>query len=473
MLTTIFVRGRYALCLLIIAFLFLGCDESQSGEDNPPDVSLAERNDQLRSALNAAAPDGEDAAFFRLPDSYDFESIPQDPNNRITQAKVRLGRLLYHETGMAVNPMETSGVTMETYSCASCHHSRAGFQSGRIQGVSEGGVGFGAKGEARTNHASIAPAMLDVQPIRTPTAMNGAYQELMLWNGQFGATGANIGTEAQWTPDTPKETNTLGFEGLETQAIAGLQVHRMGDGAAEVAQNATYQRLFAEAFPESAVGERYSRINAGLAIAAYERTLLANQAPFQRWLRGQEGALNRDELEGALLFFGKANCVACHTGPALNDMNFYAYGMPDLDGFGVYGDLKDPNEGENLGRGGFTGVEADYYKFKTPQLYNLRDVAHLGHGGNFSNVMEVVAYKNAGIAARSDIPASQLTEEFVPLGLTEAEVTQLVAFIENALYDPNLRRYEPVQAQMPTGNCPIVNDPQSRLDLGCAAPPNQ
>ena len=57
--------------------------------------------------------------------------------------------------------------------------------------------------------------------------LNVAYQKVMLWNGQFGATSVNTGTESQWTADTPIETNFLGFEGLETQAIAGLGVHRM------------------------------------------------------------------------------------------------------------------------------------------------------------------------------------------------------------------------------------------------------
>lgn len=480
MLFTLRVGGGKALYLLAAVFIFMGCEgpagpqgpSGFDGEDGTPQASLAELNDQLRSVLNQHAPDANGMSFFRLPESFDLAAIPQDPRNPLTEAKIRLGRLLYHETGMAVNAMVEDGSTMNTFSCASCHHSRAGFQAGRIQGVSEGGFGFGARGEARVNNTALDAAMLDVQPIRTPSAMNTAYQELMLWNGQFGATGDNIGTEAQWTPETPKETNTLGFQGLETQAIAGLAVHRMADGAAEVGKNATYQRLFADAFPETAEGDRYSQVNAGLAIAAYERTLLANQAPFQRWLRGQEGALNRDELEGALLFFGKANCAGCHTGPALSSMTFHALGMTDLDGIGVYGTLKDPDADENLGRGGFTGNPADNYKFKTPQLYNLRDVAHMGHGGSFGTVMDVVAYKNAAVPARADIPPTQLAEAFVPLGLTEAEMAQLVAFIENALYDPNLRRYEPVQSQMPTGNCPIVNDPQSRLDLGCAAPPN-
>lgn len=47
----------------------------------------------------------------------------------------------------------------------------------------------------------------------------------MLWNGQFGATGPNVGTESEWTIGTPKEVNTLGFEGIESQA--GLDVHRL------------------------------------------------------------------------------------------------------------------------------------------------------------------------------------------------------------------------------------------------------
>jgi cytochrome c peroxidase len=47
-----------------------------------------------------------------------------------------------------------------------------------------------------------------------------AYQDVMLWNGQFGGTGTNAGTEDNWTIDTPKEANNFGFQGVETQVIA-------------------------------------------------------------------------------------------------------------------------------------------------------------------------------------------------------------------------------------------------------------
>jgi cytochrome c peroxidase len=73
---------------------------------------------------------------------------------------------------------------MYTYSCASCHHVDAGFQSGLKQGIGEGGLGFGVHGEGRIKNAMYPESELDVQPIRTPTTLNVAYQEVMLWNGQ-------------------------------------------------------------------------------------------------------------------------------------------------------------------------------------------------------------------------------------------------------------------------------------------------
>ena len=84
-------------------------------------------------------------------DSYviptDLDRIPQDPNNKLTEAKVELGRLLYHETAFSTENL--FHFSSESYSCASCHHAKAGFSSGNIQGLGEGGSGFGLKGEGR------------------------------------------------------------------------------------------------------------------------------------------------------------------------------------------------------------------------------------------------------------------------------------------------------------------------------------
>lgn len=394
-----------------------------------------------------------------LPLSSDYSAIPSDVNNPITEAKVALGKLLFHETGLAKNPnMDES---MNTYSCASCHHSKAGFQSGVKQGIGEGGIGFGVAGEGRHKNPMYADSDMDVQPIRSPSVLNAAYQEVMLWNGQFGATGINQGTESNWTVGTPKETNNLGFEGVETQAIAGLDVHRLMIDQ-DFVNGSEYKDMFDAAFPDVAVEERYTRITAGLAIAAYERTVLPNQSPFQQWLQGNESALNESEMNGALLFFDKANCFACHSGPGLNGMDFHALGMNDLSGLDVINDVDDATK---RGRGGFTGNPLDDYKFKTPQLYNLTDVGFFGHGGSFSSLREVIEYKNNAIKENTDVPQSSLSPLFTQLNLTESEIDDIVAFIETGLYDSNLARYAP--DELPSGNCFPNADDQSSIDMGC------
>ena len=457
------IAKRYAvrlpfspLLLLVAAFLLAGCEIF----DSEPEAGDA-LDDELRARLVAVS-GGQGLGFFQLPASDDFAALPQDPRNPVTPEKVRLGRLLFHETGLLTVPAREGG--RFSASCAACHHAQGGFQANLPQGIGEGGTGFGRFGEGRRNHLDYGHD-LDVQPIRTPSAMNGAYQQVQLWNGQFGAVGLNAGTEAQWTDGTPKAVNHLGFEGLETQAIAGLTVHRMGEmDRSQVYDNATYKQLFAEAFPEQPAGERLTVENAGLAIAAYERTVLANEAPFQRWLRGDLGAMTDAETRGALLFFGKADCAACHTGPALNSMTFHALGMADLAGEGVYGDFA-ADQTTRLGRGGFTGRASDHYKFKTPQLYNLADSPFYGHGAEFRSIREVIEYKNRAEPSNAEVPLSQLSPAFRPLRLTDAEIDDLVAFLTTALRDPSLDRYVP--EALPTGNCFPVNDEQARADLGC------
>ncbi len=394
-----------------------------------------------------------------LPASNDFAAIPNDLKNPITEAKVDLGKMLFHETGLAKNPKLSEG--MNTYSCASCHHAGAGFQSGILQGIGEGGLGFGLFGEGRIKSSDYSEENLDIQPIRSPSVLNVAYQDVMLWNGQFGATGTNAGTEANWTAGTPKESNTLGFEGVEIQAIAGLNVHRLVIDE-DFIKNSSYKTMFDNAFPDINANERYSRLNAGLAIAAYERTLLANQAPFQKWLQGESVAMSHDEIQGATLFFDKAKCYTCHSGPGLNGMSFHALGMNDLAGNNV---LTVVDEATKKGRGGFTGNSNDDYKFKTPQLYNLKDVSFFGHGGSFKNIKDIIRYKNEATHENTEVPSDKLSPMFVPLNLTDSEIDLLTLFVEHALYDDNLKRFVP--ESLPSGYCFPNADSQSSLDMNC------
>jgi len=448
---------KLAVALFAASAVLSSCKKEKEITENPIGVNY---DKILEDALTSAS-DGIGIAHYLLPDDGQYHLIPQDPTNPINHAKIALGRMLYHESGIAINPRMSQGTG--TMSCASCHHAQGGFQANMRQGIGEGGVGFGSSGEGRKANPSYPIDSVDVQPLRTPTVLNCAYQKVMLWNGQFGATGPNAGTESNWTPGTPIATNQLGHEGVEIQAIAGLGVHRM-DVTADVCETyQEYEQLFDICFPEFPIETRYSKRTAGLAVAAYERTLVANQAPFQHWLRGESNALSDSEKRGGALFFGKAECGSCHNGPALNSMSFHALGMDDLVGENVL--RSNPNDPAHKGRASFTHDPADEYKFKTPQLYNLMDSKFFGHGGSFRTVREVVEYKNDGVATNFNVPASQLAEEFQPLHLTDEEITDIVNFIENGLYDNNLMRYTP--NALPSGNCFPNNDVLSQIDQGC------
>ena len=435
----------------------------------PPTITpvdpAVEARDNLLTLLDSTSPTGSYEAYI-LPASDDFDNIPQDPSNEITAAKVALGKLIYHETGITEGDISPSE---GTFSCATCHNAQNGFKSGIRQGIGEGGVGF--------DHRRVIEGqedVVDVQPVTSPTVLNTAYQEVMLWNGQFGneiggMVNVGIDPDRHFTEGTPKEANLRNLSGLETQAVAGLGVHRMGASEGSLLRtNETYRQMFEDAF---GVAEPDDMIQAAaLSIAAFERTVLANQAPFQEYLRGDETAMSEAEVAGANVFFGKGNCYACHNGTALSspvgsmaDEVFMTVGFHDLD---IWEDtIGEVNEATKHGRGGFTGDDLDRFKFKVPPLYNLIDTEVFGHGASFTSVEEVVRYKVAAIPQHPQVEITDLDYRFTPVDLTEEEITNLIEFLEKSLHDADLMRYVP--ESLPSGNCPINNDEESRQELGC------
>lgn len=439
--------------IFALVFCFYAC-----GPDTDY-IILEEENSSVLLIQRLESLYGTEASLL-LPASENLENIPADPANPLSVTKVELGRLLFHETALGSEAVKAEGEY--TYSCASCHHSQAGFQSGLLQGIGEGGMGFGTAGEARIAAPGYTAGEMDVQPIRTPTILNAAYQEIMLWNGQFGATGPNTGTEAQWEEGTPKAVNFQGFQGVETQSIAGMGVHRLHLEPEMLNGIQAYKDLFDAAFPDVPEMERYSDRQAALAIAAYERTVLSNQAPFQHWLRGTRQAMTESQTRGALLFFGDAACYQCHSGPALNSESFHALGLQDFTEDAVFGEV---DEATRKGRGGFTKNPADDYTFKTPTLYNLKGQNFLGHGGSIHSVRAMIEYKNEAVSQNPGVPEAALSESFIPLGLSAEEIGYLTDFVENALHDSDMARYAP--DQLPSGMCFPVADPQAANDLGC------
>ena len=418
----------------------------------------------LKTQLNERSATGSYEGYI-MPDGTDLAALPnQGEKNPVTQAKVELGRMLFFETGLALeNKYPTA---KNTYSCSSCHIPSRGFTAGRFQGVADGAIGFGVSGELRSKNPLYLGDEVDAQGARPLPVINLTYVTNALWAGTFGSFNVNVGTEASWHQDSLVEINFKGLPGLEANNARALAVHRQVINKA-VTDSLGYTAMFDAAFPEIPVSQRYNRETGAFAIAAYFRTILTNRAPFQKWLKGDQTAMTEQQKKGALLFFGKAGCADCHNSPSLNSQphQFFALGVKNhyQSGYQVF--RTGPNDKRNLGRGGFTERAEDMHKFKVPQLYNLRDVGFYFHGASKTSLKEVVEYFNAGVPENPEVPASQITGFMRPLGLTPQEIDDLVEFLANGLYDPELERYQPSVTM--SGNCFPNNDPLSRIEMGC------
>ncbi|MEI6411485.1 MAG: cytochrome c peroxidase [Bacteroidota bacterium] len=431
---------------------FLACKQTE----------VTDLDKQLEDAMATASETGY-IEHFMMPSGANLDEIPnQDPRNLVTAAKVALGKMLFFETGIGLKPNQS--ISMQSYSCSSCHIPSRGFTAGRFQGVADGAEGFGRFGEGRSKRVSYTGDQVDAQGARPLPTINLAYVTNALWAGSFGATGVNSGTESVWHIDTLLEINFQGHEGLESNNQRALIVHRQLMNRV-IADTLGYKAMFDAAFPDIPEAERYNIKTTAFAIAAYQRTIFTNQAPLQRWLAGDKSAMTEKQKKGALLFFGKAGCTNCHNSPSLNNMKFFALGVNSLyqSGFDVF--RTGPNDNRNNGRGGFTQLPEDKYKFKVPQLYNLKDVGFYFHGASKRSLREVVDYFDAAVPENNNVPASQIASAFRPLHLTEEEKDLLVEFLTFGLFDPNLQRYAPEVTM--SGNCFPDNDLESQIDLGC------
>ena len=399
---------------------------------------------------------------YMLPDGSNLAGIPAGIGNPLTEEKIELGKMLFYETALgrdAINPDQ-----LRTFSCATCHIPEAAFTAGAAQGIADGGLGFGTFGSGRVMDQNYEEDQIDAQGARPLSMLGVAYVTNSMWAGRFGSTGANAEVPEVWgVHDPATDVNHLGLNGLESQNIKGTVTHRMSTDA-YLLDTLGYRRMFNRAFPDFEGEARYGRVAMSFALSAYIRTLLPNEAPWQRWLRGDKEALTDSQKNGAKLFFGKAGCYRCHNGPALNGNSFHSVGVNDL--CDIPGALRtSADDPRNLGRGDFTRRAEDMFKFKVPQVYNTKDMPFYFHGSSKTDLREVVEYFNAGVAENDRIPAANISDFFHPLNLTDTEVNELTDFLAEGLYDANLQRYVPETVL--SGNCFPNNDAQSKADMGC------
>ncbi|MEM9930290.1 MAG: cytochrome c peroxidase [Bacteroidota bacterium] len=425
------------------------------------DEAISTADSELERTLLRLSENGTLSDYI-LPDVSNLAGIPAGIGNPLTEDKVALGKLLFHETALGRDALDPT--MMRTFSCATCHVAEAAFTAGAAQGLADGAVGFGQDGDGRRVSELYEEDDVDAQGARPLSMLGVAYVTNSMWAGRFGAHGANAEVEEVWgVHDPATEVNHLGLNGLEAQNIEGTITHRMSTDA-YLLDTLGYRRLFDRAFPDFEGEARYGRVAMSFALSAYIRTLLPNKAPWQLWLRGNKDALTESQKKGAMLFFGKAGCFRCHNGPALNSNTFHAVGVNDLGE--IPGAIRTgSSDTRNLGRGDFTRREEDLYKFKVPQVYNTKDMPFYFHGSSMTSLREVVEYFNIGLPENPNVPAANISDFFHPLNLTDTEVNELTEFLAEGLYDPDLQRYVPEEVL--SGNCFPNSDEQSKADMGC------
>jgi cytochrome c peroxidase len=421
----------------------------------------------LRTAIANSSPNS-NIDYYVFPSDNDYNNFAPNTDLPYTldKKKVELGKMLFFETALGAFPVIDQPECYETYSCASCHLPEFGFTPGSAQAIADGGVGYGQYRYKNNDYADNQP---DAQGARPLSLINVSYVKNTLWAGVSGGEGLNTGTESLWDDHTTNnyteltELNHLGYPGIETQNIENINIHRFKFDE-EFLTNNGYQEYFDEAFGENYVEENLE-LAFSFAISAYLRSIYAQDAPFQKYLKDETtDAITLDQKKGALLFFGKAGCAKCHNAPNLGGYSFHSIGTKDLYQEHPTSIRTSADDFRNMGRAGFTGESSQMNAFKVPQLYNTADYATYFHGSSKYSLDEVLNYKLSAVSENDNV--SQLSPSFTPVSLTAEEKANLLDFLENGLYDPNLAtKHTP--AFILSGNCYPNNDQFSISLQGC------
>lgn len=125
--------------------------------------------------------------------------------------------------------------------------------------------------------------------------------------------------------------------------------------------------------------------NALASFIAKKTSLECQKSPWEKYIQGDINSLTTSQKEGAILFFGKARCATCHSGPLMSDMKFHSIGVPQGE-FGTHIHKQD------IGRASVTFKESDRFLFRTPPLLGVSKTPPYGHNGAFNTLKEVIIF---------------------------------------------------------------------------------
>lgn len=201
-----------------------------------------------------------------------------------------------------------------------------------------------------------------------------------------------------------------GVPTLEMQVLVPVQEHsEMAFNMVLLAQrlnaNTAYKNDFLEAFGDSASAYTITR-----ALAQYERTLIQEPTAFDEYVRGDNGALSTAAKKGFELFYGKAGCEGCHSGPLMTNFGFYNNGTQIST--------------DDYGRAELTLDSLDFYLFKVPSLRKVTLTAPYMHDGSLLSLRDVLEQYNDG-----GVGHDYTSDAIAPLNLNESELVALEEFL--------------------------------------------
>jgi cytochrome c peroxidase len=428
--------------------------------------------------------DDVDAAVRAYLDGHGFtgrisQTLETRLGRRIDRQLADVGRLLWFDPIQGLN---------NDNACAGCHSPTNGF--GDTQPIAIGIDNNGVVGPERTGPRNQR---------RTPMMINTAFYPTLMWNSRFNAASGNpfdnsggfvfpdpegrtlsylphLLTAQAFIPPTER-TEAAGFHFSGTNNDIRREVLR------RLNASDNYRQLFGRVFPAVKAGAPISFDNFARAISEFEFTQVYANAPIDRYARGDRDAMSASQKLGAVMFFGKANCVSCHavSGAAnemFSDFRQHVAGIPQVvPSFGNV-PFDGPGANEDFGLEQVTGDPANRYAFRTSPLRNVALQPAFMHNGAFVRLDDAIryhldavtgatTYNTAGLPAdlRGTTGPTQPVLDRLdptlrnPVVLSDVEFQALVAFVRDGLLDPDarpgrLRRLIP--EKLPSGRAGLI-----------------
>lgn len=341
------------------------------------------------------------------------KSIKMPVNNPNSKEKELLGKLLFYDPIL-------SGA--KDIACASCHHPATGYAEFLDLSIGSNGQGLGSK------RVFKQPNNIPLMKRNSPTILNTAF------NGIHGKDDYDPENAPMFWDDRVKSLEKQALEPIKTmEEMKGVHFPK-SQILTEVATRLTaipeYRQLFADAF---GADTPIDSIQIGKAIAAFERTLIANNSRFDQYMAGDVNAISHSEKEG-LELFKSVGCINCHNGPMFSDFKLHVLGVPEND------KVPEPDSGFQ-----------ESFAFRTATLRNLRFTAPYMHNGAFQNLKQVLEfYEDISFGkTRNPSVSKDMFDPFVKeLQLSVKDMSLIISFL-NTLNDDNFDKEIP--EKVPSG----------------------